>query len=252
MSTANLPATIQPDFGAISLNFGGIELKTLADLNQFALMCIKAKWVQEQTPAAVVMKIIQGRSLGLPDMTSLQNIAVINGRPCLWGDAMRAVVEASGEVEYIEEHIEGSGDDVTAVCEVKRKGRTKPHVARFSMADARLAGLAGRGTWKNYPRRMLQLRARAFALRDQFADKLCGVMMAEEMQDAQQPAKIVSGDTVPPADLDAAADLLDSDQPAMTEEQVIDAEIADFEASAAKEDAAAVARGDATPLDLPF
>jgi hypothetical protein len=82
---------------------------------------------------------------------------------------------ASPVCEYVREHIEGDGDQAVAVCEAKRRGYEKPTVARFSMVDAKRAGLAGKqGPWTQYPRRMLQLRARGFALRDCFPDVLKG------------------------------------------------------------------------------
>jgi hypothetical protein len=65
-------------------------------------------------------------------------------------------------------------------------------VGRFSVADAKRAGLWGKsGPWTQYPRRMLQLRARGFALRDAFPDVLKGLVTAEEAQDypANEPAK---------------------------------------------------------------
>ena len=52
------------------------------------------------------------------------------------------------------------------------------------MEDAKLAGLTTRSpVWKSYPKRMLQMRARGFALRDQFADALKGLSSAEEVRD---------------------------------------------------------------------
>ena len=95
-------------------------------------------------------------------MQALQNIAVINGRPSLWGDAMLALVQSHPEYDGHKEYIK---DDV-AYCEVKIKG-CDLHVSTFSKEDAILAGLWGKSTvWKSYPERMLKLRARGFALRD--------------------------------------------------------------------------------------
>ena len=52
------------------------------------------------------------------------------------------------------------------------------------MADAKTAGLIGKqGPWTQYPKRMRQMRARAFALRDVFPDVLRGMPVAEELQD---------------------------------------------------------------------
>ena len=115
---------------------------------------------------------------------SFASVAVINGRPTIWGDAALALVQSSPACEYVKEYIEGEGDNATAVCEVKRRGYPAPTVSRFSMADAKRAGLAGKtGPWSQYPSRMLALRARGFALRNAFADALRGLVTAEEAQD---------------------------------------------------------------------
>jgi hypothetical protein len=52
------------------------------------------------------------------------------------------------------------------------------------MEDAEKAGLKGKqGPWTNYPKRMLQMRARSWCLRDVYPDVLRGVHVAEEAQD---------------------------------------------------------------------
>lgn len=128
----------------------------------------------------VLIAIQMGSEIGLQPIQALQNIAVINGRPCVWGDASLAVVQNHPAYEYIQEHIDENG---SAVCVVKRKGHDV-HTVVFSIEDAKTAGLWGKsGPWKNYPKRMLQMRARGFALRDVFSDALKGLILAEEAQD---------------------------------------------------------------------
>lgn len=121
-----------------------------------------------------------GSELGLKALQSLQGIAVINGRPSIWGDTMLAIVRSSPLCEYV---IEGAYADGTAWCKVKRRG--EPEQERtFSDADAKTAGLLGKqGPWVTAPKRMKQMRARAFALRDVFTDVLRGMHMAEESAD---------------------------------------------------------------------
>jgi hypothetical protein len=110
----------------------------------------------------------------------MQNIAVINGRPSLWGDALLALCKASPVCEYILEECDGQ----VAVCTAKRRGDPAPVVREFSMEDAKRAGLAGKqGPWTQYPKRMLQMRARGYCLRDAFPDVLKGMAVAEEEQD---------------------------------------------------------------------
>lgn len=131
-------------------------------------------------PGNVIVAVQMGLELGLQPIQSLQNISVINGRPSLWGDALPAIVYASGLCEYINESI--SEDGKVATCEVKRKNR--PVVKQtFSIEDARTANLLSKDNWKHYPKRMIQRRARNFALADAFPDVLKGMQISEDMED---------------------------------------------------------------------
>lgn len=128
----------------------------------------------------ILVAIQWGLELGLQPMQAMQNIAVINGRPSLWGDAVIGIVRGSPLCEHIYE----TDDGETATCRVKRRGEEE-QVRTFSMTDAKAAGLAGKqGPWSQYPKRMRQMRARAFALRDVFPDVLRGMPVAEELMDA--------------------------------------------------------------------
>jgi hypothetical protein len=133
----------------------------------------------QRKPGNIMVAIQWGAEVGLKPLQAMQNIAVINGRPSLWGDALLALVRASPLCEYVVEGEEGD----TAWCRVKRRGEPE-QMRTFSAADAKTAGLAGKsGPWSQYPKRMRQLRARAFALRDVFPDVLKGMPVAEEVMD---------------------------------------------------------------------
>ena len=170
---------------------GGLALASFDDAFRFAKMVSGSEFAPKDfkgKPESCMLAIQHGSEVGLSPMQSLQSIAVINGRPTIWGDAALALVQSSPVCEYVKEYTEGQGDNLTAVCEAKRRGYPAPTVSRFSMADAKRAGLAGKtGPWSQYPERMLQLRARGFALRNAFADALRGLITAEEAQDYPQP-----------------------------------------------------------------
>ena len=143
----------------------------------------------QQRPGDVFVAMMWSHSLGIPIVQGLQGIAVINGKPSLYGDALLAVCMGSGQMADIEETVTGSADNLTATCKVTRRGKPTPVVSTFSIADARAAGLLGKpGPWKQYTSRMLKMRARAFALRDAFPDVLSGIASAEEMQDVEGTA----------------------------------------------------------------
>lgn len=150
-------------------------------------------------PGNCLVAIQWGMEIGLKPLQAMQNIAVINGRPSLWGDSVIALARNSPVCEYIIEEDDGR----TATCKVKRRG--EPEQSRtFSMEDAKIAGLLGKqGPWTQYPKRMRQMRARAFAIRDVFPDVLKGLPVAEELMDMPQstPINTRTGDVMPVASM---------------------------------------------------
>ena len=169
---------------AVKQNFS-LTPSSLAEAMEFAGMMSKSSIVPkdyQNNPGNILVAIQWGMEIGLQPLQSMQSIAVINGRPSIWGDAMLALVRSSGLLESINEDV----TDSKAVCTIKRRGEQEV-VREFSMDDAKRAGLTGKqGPWSQYPKRMLQMRARAFALRDVFADVLRGVHVAEEAQDISE------------------------------------------------------------------
>lgn len=164
---------------------GGLIPSNLEQLWRLAVIMAKSGLMPKglQTPEAVCVAVQMGLEVGLTPMQAVQNIAVINGRPSVWGDAGLALVEASGKLEDFKETIEEKNGTVTATCWAKRKNRPTPVERTFTTIDAKNAGLAGKDIWKQYPKRMTQMRARWWVLKDLFADVLKGLKSAEEMDD---------------------------------------------------------------------
>lgn len=150
-------------------------------------------------PGNCLIAMQWGAELGLKALQAIQSIAVINGRPSMWGDAVLALVRSSPLCEFVIE----SEEDTKGTCTVKRRGEPEYTVV-FTVDDAKKAGLWGKaGPWQQVPKRMMKLRARAFALRDKFADVLRGIAIAEESLDIPTethmgPADVV-GSPPPPA-----------------------------------------------------
>jgi hypothetical protein len=141
-------------------------------------------------PADILIAMEMGLQIGIPMMQAIQDIAVINGKPCMYGDGLLAVVQGHKDFEWIKEEIlEHSGDKKSAVCVIKRKNH-EPHTVTFSVGSAKQAQLWDRqGPWKQYPERMLQMRARGFCIRDTFSDALRGIKTEEEVLDYSDPPK---------------------------------------------------------------
>lgn len=130
-------------------------------------------------PEEILIAMQMGSELGLKPLQSLQSVAVINNRPTIWGDSLVAICQGSGLLQDITEEV----TDEYATVTVTRTGQ-EPHSVTFSKKDAETAKLWGKaGPWTQYPKRMMKNRARAFALRDKFADVLSGFGITEEEKD---------------------------------------------------------------------
>jgi hypothetical protein len=189
----------------------------------------------QNNPPATMAAILRGMEIGLSPMQSLSSIAVINGRASLWGDALAALMQRAGH--HIDVEIEGEGESAVAIATLTRGDTGKKVVRRFSHADAKRAGLAGKGIWQQYPTRMLSARARAWACRDGAADALMGLSIADEMADqgpntardispAPKPGRARFVDPTPQVDEVIYAQVTqqdytdDQDQPATTTDNI--------------------------------
>ena len=150
----------------------------LADMISQSSLCPKA---YAGKPGDCMTAMMMGAEVGLNPIQSLQNIATINGKPSLYGDACLALVMRHPKFAGVEETI--NDDETAATCTMRRGDATVTRT--FTKKAAEAAGLWGKpGPWQNYKARMLQMRARSWAIRDLYPDALLGLAVAEEMQDA--------------------------------------------------------------------
>jgi len=178
------------------------------EAEKLAKLLCKTKLVPQgfESPDLCLIAIMQGMEMGLPPMMALQRMALVEGKLTLWGDGALALVLKSGLCTSMTEWMDvcdqngdpglRSAKDQTfnpgfdrdqenwvAHCEVQRLSWPEPIIRSFSVRDAKRAGLWQKeGPWMDYPKRMLQMRARAFALRDVFADVLGGLYLREEIE----------------------------------------------------------------------
>lgn len=124
--------------------------------------------------AAVAAAILAGREVGIGPMTALQHLHVIDGRPAMSAQLMRALVLAAGHTIRVQE-------STMARCILvgARRGGVEQSVT-WTMDDARRAGVAGRPSWGRYPRQMLLARATGELCRAVFPDVLGGMGYTHE------------------------------------------------------------------------
>lgn len=175
-------------------NSAGFALQpsTLNEAFEMANMLSASQMVPKHyqgKPQDTLVAMMMGSEIGLNPIQALQNIAVINGKPAIYGDALLALVQSHSAFGGHEESFDEA--TMTATCTVWRKNDATKHTVTFSKADAEKASLWGKqGPWQSYPKRMLMWRARGYALRDKFADALGGLITVEEARDIPEEREI--------------------------------------------------------------
>lgn len=160
----------------------------------------------KNAPKKILVAAAMGARFGLDPLQSTQSIAVVNGTPTFYGDALLGMVKSSGKEEWTLEgvkameyameeseiyakwikHYEYRTSKI-AFCVTKRKGEEEPTIQHYTIDQAKEAGLLSKDNWKKFPMRMLQMRCRSYALRDAYPDVLKGYKTYEEMQDVDEP-----------------------------------------------------------------
>jgi len=156
---------------------------------------------QLKSAQAVTVVLLKGLEIGLPPMASLECIGVINGKACLFGDGIPAILWGNGF--KIKEWYEGEGDKLTAKCLITRPDGTEIP-GEFAVQDAKDAKLwdtrervtrkgkdggtyecANDAPWFRYRKRMLRMRCRIWTGRDAASDVLKGIPIFEEQRDIE-------------------------------------------------------------------
>jgi hypothetical protein len=167
---------VKKDGGALAPR----TLKEAMELSEFLATSDMVPKNMRGQPGSILIALDWAARTGMGMLQALQSIAVINGKPVIYGDTPLALVRSSGLLEYIKEECDGQ----KALCIVKRRGEQEI-VSEFTLEEARRAGLTTKDSWKNYPKRMLKFRARGYALRDAFGDTLSGIGIKELLDDAE-------------------------------------------------------------------
>jgi hypothetical protein len=144
----------------------------------------------------VLIAVQMGAEIGVTPMQAIQNIAVINGKPGIYGDLGKAILQKNG-CKIEERDMEEVRKTGVAMCKITRPDG---HVTlrTFSIDDAKTARLWGKeGPWTNYPYRQLSWRAFWFAARDGASDFLKGLAGAEELVDYPEDTVETTAVTLP-------------------------------------------------------
>lgn len=144
---------------------------------------IKTATVTEENLNKALGLIMFGKSLGLTEPMSVNNLANINGRMAMDVMTMATLVYKSGLM--VDKRETFDEETMTATCYVKRKGMESGETRTFSLDDAKAAGLTGSAVWNNYTKDMLAKRALSRALRSVFPDVVNGLISDVEASDGE-------------------------------------------------------------------
>jgi hypothetical protein len=142
-------------------------------------------------PTEAAIAIMYGNEVGLPPMTSLQRVIVINGKPTLDAAAMTALIRSAGH------SLSGDATPTEATAVGKRLDTGDSMSVTFTMDDAKQAGLVRSGPWTKFPKSMLWSRAVSQLARELFSDVLLGInYVPEELEAVEADRKPTTTTTV--------------------------------------------------------
>ena len=164
----------------IAVNDRGLTLQSFADIQRFANAAVQAGyWKDLKSVAQAAMKVQMGLELGMKPIQAFTRIHVIEGKPSLSAEAMGALVKASGKYRLVGKQ---SDDEAAEVAVYERNGDKWDYLGsgRFTMDNAKSAGLGGRHNWKAYGADMLWARAMSRACRRHCSDVVMGFYALED------------------------------------------------------------------------
>lgn len=129
-------------------------------------------WKMTRDQAFAILQT--GRELGISPTTALSGIHVIQGKACMSGQLMVALVQRAGHKFLVLE----STPERAHVKLIRMDGTV--HEATFDTEDAKRANLLGKDNWKAYPAAMRLNRAISKCLRYGASDVLGGMVYTPE------------------------------------------------------------------------
>lgn len=175
-------------------------LNSFDDVERAARAMAASKFFPDSKEAAqAIVKVLAGRDLGFGAFASMTGVAIIQGKPVVGANLTAAAIKQTGKYNYrVTKH-----DD--QVCEIAfyEGGISADHcvgVSRFTMEDAKAAGLTNKDNWKKYPRNMLFARAISNGQKWYAPDVYNGVTVytPDEMgATVDEEGNIIEGETLP-------------------------------------------------------
>jgi hypothetical protein len=120
-----LVTTHAPERAPVAVTERGVSLSSFDEMARFCQAIARSKLSPKglETPEAIMVAVQHGMEIGLGPMQALQSIAVINGRPSLWGDALPALIMSRPDFVDMTENF----TDAEATCSHSAQGPAARH-----------------------------------------------------------------------------------------------------------------------------
>lgn len=130
------------------------------------------------------IKVLVARELGLPMTSAFKNIYVVNGRPAIEAKIAWALVLRSGLLDtqaHKETRLTDDKGNFTGWEVNSRRTNGLSATRRFTMDDAKRAGLLTKDNWKNWPEDMCWSKVMARICGALWPDVINGLSFIEEL-----------------------------------------------------------------------
>lgn len=172
----------------------GLEPHSLGAAHKIAQYLHESRlYTKFANPEAILAVIIRGRELGLGLGAALDNFHIIEGRPSPYAHLLIARAMEHPDCEYFQF---ASGDDTYAEWTTKNRRNPKPTTLRYTIAQAKQAGVCpavidplppvgakdSRGQWSKRPSEMLRKTAGVQLVRLEYPSASQGLYAVEELE----------------------------------------------------------------------
>lgn len=156
-----------------------LEPQSMNQAVQLAQLLFKARLFGAYgTPEAVLSTVLSGRELGLSAMASLRAFHIVEGKPTMAADALRALVLKSGKAKSFR----CTERTAQAATFSTQRQDEEPMTLRYTIEEAQAAGLVKNGSgWTKNPADMLVARASSKLARLVYPDVVAGLYSPEEL-----------------------------------------------------------------------
>lgn len=171
------------------------------------------------TVPKVLFAMWKCQELGLPFLEGSSNMAVINGKVTLQGSLMLALINQSGKCKKMV--IEEKPDYCTVY--MSRRDYENEYTFKFSLEDAKKAGLLNKEIWKSYQSFMLKWRAVSGCARTVFPEIIGGLYVPEEILSIEDNLKAEVNDEGDVIVIEPAEVIPENKEPGKKEPEKIEA-----------------------------